>query len=190
MPHADYYSYCDQDDVWLENKVCNAVKVLSNEDDSIPLIYYTALKVVDVNLKEIVKQSHSFFPKDDKMMFQNSILQSMINGCTCVFNNKLREEFCKIPIDRVRCCDMVLNNIACGIGKSIFSKDAQILYRQHPGQCYGYVSGTFKMLLRTLKSFFKNEIKSTRFYDTIVLKQYIYDLLDQEKKEFIDLIYY
>ena len=36
---ADYYAFCDQDDVWLPDKIEAGVRALSKKDPSIPLLF-------------------------------------------------------------------------------------------------------------------------------------------------------
>ncbi|MBR4115330.1 MAG: glycosyltransferase, partial [Bacteroidales bacterium] len=41
-PEADYYAFCDQDDVWLPDKLAAAVAMLKQENPALPLMYYCA----------------------------------------------------------------------------------------------------------------------------------------------------
>ena len=44
--------------------------------------------------------------------------------------------------------------------------------------------------MRSIRSFFRHEIKSFRFYDNIVFRKYFYEMLNDEDKKFSDLLYY
>ena len=48
-PLSDYYAFCDQDDVWDDDKLITAVNMLERENNSIPLLYFSALRVVNNN---------------------------------------------------------------------------------------------------------------------------------------------
>ena len=37
----DYYSYCDQDDIWHKDKLLRGINTLSNKDENIPMLYGT-----------------------------------------------------------------------------------------------------------------------------------------------------
>lgn len=39
-PNADYYAFCDQDDVWDSDKLFIAVNLLSQYDDKLPLLKF------------------------------------------------------------------------------------------------------------------------------------------------------
>ena len=57
-PDADYYAFCDQDDVWDKDKLEIAVGFLEKEDNSKPNMYYSNLRIVDQNLR-YYRLSHS-----------------------------------------------------------------------------------------------------------------------------------
>lgn len=187
-PHSDYYAFCDQDDVWLPHKLKNAVEALQKEDDSIPLLYYTSLTVVNEKLEQIVDKSCSYIDENDPAVFQNAILCTGANGCTEVFNNATREAFLRVPQNCMICHDYSVNTIASGLGKVIFSRDSQILYRQHSGNAFGYLSGGLKIWIRSLKSFFRHEMKRLRFREAMTFKYVFYAELSPDKKEFVDLM--
>ena len=42
--HSDFIMFADQDDIWKQNKIEEALKALKNEDSSIPLLYHTDLE--------------------------------------------------------------------------------------------------------------------------------------------------
>ncbi len=54
---AEYYMFCDQDDVWLPNKIENTLACMQSlekdEGDRTPLLVYTDLRPVDEHLREI-----------------------------------------------------------------------------------------------------------------------------------------
>lgn len=187
-PKSDYYAFCDQDDVWLPHKLKNAVDALEQEDNSIPLLYYTSLTVVNEKLEQIVDKSCGYIDETDPNVFQNALLNTGANGCTEVFNNATREAFLRVPKHCIIGHDYSVNTIASGLGKVIFSRDSQILYRQHANNAFGYFSGGIKILWRSLKAFFCNEMKRLRFREAMTFNYVFYDELSPDKKEFIDLM--
>lgn len=187
-PHGDYYAFCDQDDVWLPRKLINAVEALEKEDDSIPLLYSTSVIVVNKELKQIVKDACNYIDENDPNMFQNALLNSSINGCVEVFNNATRDAFLRVPPKCVICHDYSINTIANGLGKMIYSRDAQILYRQHSNNTTGYVSGSLRNLLRSLSNFAHREMRRMRYREAMTFKYIFYDELSPDKQEFIDLM--
>lgn len=86
----EYYSFCDQDDVWEENKLLVAMNTL-NEIESDIKLYYSAANVVNEKLEPLEKL---------KIATNNTLASSMISshslGCTQVFNKGLLKRINKI----------------------------------------------------------------------------------------------
>ena len=131
----DYFALSDQDDVWLDNKLEKAIELLEKEDKSLPLLYSSNLKAVDENLNYI----KMMFSKDDfKTNDYQRFLENTATGCTCVFNNKLRENVLKYPTSELKePHDEIIEKIAIATGKYIFDSNAYILYRQHTNNQIG-----------------------------------------------------
>ncbi len=187
-PNADFYAYCDQDDIWLQNKLQNAVEALSREDNDIPLLYHTNLIVVDKNLREITRDTHLHMSKNSSFEFEESVLQNMTYGCTTVFNNQMRKAYEKIPAEEIRFHDYTMTILANGLGKVIFENNPQILYRQHDNNTVGFYRGSWKNLIRTAKFVFKNDLKNSKIHEAIICQKYFGDKLSKDKSHFLDLI--
>lgn len=187
-PDADFYAYCDQDDIWLENKLKNAVDRLSQEDENLPLLYHTNLIVVDKDLKEITQDTHLHMTKNSPYQFQESVLQNMTYGCTIVFNNQLRRLYEKIPEEEIRFHDYTLTVIANGLGKVIFEENPQILYRQHGNNTVGFYKGSWKNLIRTAKFVFTNDLKNNKIHEAEICYKYFAGRLSEDKLDFIKLL--
>ena len=84
-PLADYFSFCDQDDVWLPNKLTLAVDKLQAIDPVIPAMYFSRLHVVDEQLNKI---KLSFHPRR-AIGIENAIVQNVATGCTIVLNKTI-----------------------------------------------------------------------------------------------------
>nr|WP_303104047.1 glycosyltransferase [Megamonas funiformis] len=79
---ADYYAFCDQDDVWLPDKLIKAIEKI-NENEK-PSLYASALKRVDENLKFLGIQSF----KNLKLTLGAEFTRHRLAGCTFVFNKR------------------------------------------------------------------------------------------------------
>ncbi|MBQ8444270.1 MAG: glycosyltransferase [Clostridia bacterium] len=185
-PSADYYSCCDQDDVWLPTKILDGVTALEKIDQ--PATYFTSLNVVDEKLNLITKDSHSHYNNDSETLFADNILMPQVNGCTMIFNEKLRELYSQIPVHNVYAHDYTLITLASAFGKVVFSNDSKILYRQHANNCYGFYKGSLRNLVRSVKSFFKHETKGIKSHEAMNFKYYFFDKLKEGDRLFIDLI--
>lgn len=88
---ADYYAFCDQDDVWLPNKLSVAIKhIRANELDapnnSIPFLYCSRTIHVAENLRRNGRSPLFVFPPS----FRNALVQSLAGGNTMVFNHQAK----------------------------------------------------------------------------------------------------
>ena len=54
VPHADYYAFCDQDDIWLEHKLEQAVDWFETYGTpELPQLYHCAYQVIDRESKVV-----------------------------------------------------------------------------------------------------------------------------------------
>ena len=124
---ADYYAFADQDDVWLPNKIEEAIKCLEREKQKKPALYASNLILVDENLKEY-KQN-----KGKKVVpsIQNALVENICAGCTEVFNKKLRDILINKTPNYMIMHDWWVYLCASCLGKVIYDTNAYIYYRQH-----------------------------------------------------------
>lgn len=85
---SDYYAFCDQDDVWLEDKLEIAINKLNSCDKERPALYYGRPRLVDSKLNYIKNPKKS---KDCMIKYESAIINSNATGCTMVFNKKLKD---------------------------------------------------------------------------------------------------
>ncbi len=125
----DYYALSDQDDVWLEDKLEKATSRLEKENDDQPLLYSSNLSGVDKDLNPI---GMMFPPSISKTNDYQRFLNNIATGCTCVFNNSLRNLLLEYPLEEIKQPhDGIICKIAIATGKYIYDPSSSILYRQH-----------------------------------------------------------
>lgn len=125
-PEANYYAFCDQDDVWCPDKVETAVLKLSGKDPNVPLLYCSSLRVVDEQLNFIKIMHENAHPSKN-----NALVQSFATGCTMLFNNKAREVFLQNQSTIHVLHDLWMYHVCMFMGEVVFDNNALILYRQH-----------------------------------------------------------
>lgn len=148
-PDSDYYALCDQDDIWLKDKLSNAVKMLEKEDNAIPLLYTTNVIPVDEQLNRLHVKT---FNVDSVFTYALALKCPALPGCTYVFNNKL--------LERLRdyngffyLHDWLIYIIASALGKVVYDPNSQILYRQHSNNALG-VDSPIDKIKHKLQRFF------------------------------------
>ena len=132
---ADYYMFCDHDDVWLPEKISESINLMTSQDNhlQIPLIVSVDLKIVDANLN--VKASS--FMKDQhygKTLFNDKYFHLFYNnipGCAMLFNRRAKEIALPDPM-HIRMHDAwVATTVLWNGGKILHIDKPLILYRQH-----------------------------------------------------------
>jgi len=140
---ADYFAFCDQDDVWLPSKLEHSVKELQNLEAShpeIPCLVHSDLRVVDRSLNPIAA---SFFKYQGlspakRNNLKDLLIQNHVTGCTAVFNRKLAEQTLVGGLPTSVCMhDWWVALIAAASGKIGTIRTPLVLYRQHEGNDTG-----------------------------------------------------
>lgn len=146
---VDYYAFCDQDDVWNENKLKEAIDVLKENDNTKPLLYYSRLGPVDENLNPL---NYYFDNKGDTL--GRAMLVSYAAGCTMVFNKALLSLVHEYTPGFLRMHDHWLYLICIAVDGGIYyDPSIHIKYRQHVSNTVGFKAGIIKRLKRLWYSF-------------------------------------
>lgn len=134
-----YYMFCDQDDVWLDDKIeksLRAIQQAEKENDE-PILLHTDLKVVDAQLNVLGESFVKYRALNPDVRDVNHLLiQNNITGCTMMWNQKLNE-LIDISSECVAMHDWWFSLTAACFGKIIYLNEPTILYRQHSANVVG-----------------------------------------------------
>lgn len=153
---ADYYAFCDQDDVWDNDKIETAINMLSAEISDTPLLYCGMVRATDENLN----YKYDFLDKNHIIDYPHSLFSNIAPGCTFVFNDSLRRILMQYDCDKCGIIDhdWAVYKIAACFGKVIYDKQTHMCYRQHGNNAIGAnQTHGLSYLCRALKNFLKNE---------------------------------
>lgn len=135
--NSDYYAFCDQDDVWDENKLLIAVTELDELPSNKPTMYFCGQRIVNENLK--ILSTHKI--ATNRSPYTN-FLMSNVAGCTAVFNKKLVDAINSAEPDFILMHDSWLFKVCLGLGGTYYADpSAHISYRQHGDNVVGLNSG-------------------------------------------------
>lgn len=136
-PEYDYYAFCDQDDVWLKDKLKIAINHLNDFENNKPSLYYSGQILTDENLNVI----NEHYLDTQKSVQANWIFNQMA-GCTAVFNKKLLEILKKHIPNNIRYHDAWCYKVCVAFEGNVFvDKKGYILYRQHGNNVIGMNTG-------------------------------------------------
>lgn len=152
---ADFYAFCDQDDVWMPDKLSVAIeKIIGNQDD-FAYVYCGRTIYVDKNLKKIGFSPLFSFPRT----FRNALVQSIAGGNTMVFNQKVKDLLEKTGVVDHPSHDWWIYQLVTGVGGIVYYDPIpHILYRQHSYAivgCNNSTSARIKRLIMIIQGRFK-----------------------------------
>lgn len=161
---ADYYMFCDQDDVWLPEKVEVTLRRMHRAEaewgKEAPLVVHTDLTVVDSELREISPSFWRYSRIAPQLLrtFDEQAGHNLCTGCTMLLNRAARE------VSKKYSCHTLMHDawVALCVLKHnghIYEIDQPtILYRQHGNNTLGahdirthYVTKRLKQLKNVWK---------------------------------------
>ena len=129
----DYYAFSDQDDVWLDDKLISAIKLMEQSDS--PCKFYSSGSTkVDCNLNKILQRNEY-----KACSFGNNIISSNVLGCTSVFSKSIMfscsdcyDIVINLPDHLLPYHDAYSSLVAFALDSyMVFDNNSHILYRQH-----------------------------------------------------------
>ncbi|MFC4892101.1 glycosyltransferase family 2 protein [Pseudofrancisella aestuarii] len=150
----DFYMFCDQDDIWLEDKISNTLnKILleNSNTEQYPILCHTDLVIVDDSLSKI---NQSFIASSNIDPYENNyynyvVLGNNATGCTMMFNNSARKiilskEYPSHTKKMMHDYWAVLSVSKIPSAKILFLPEQTMLYRQHGSNTIGFKRKTIK----------------------------------------------
>lgn len=182
----NYIMFCDQDDVWLPNKIEITLKKMLQVEDG-PTLIHTDLKVVDKNLNIVSNSFWKFQNIDPKRKSYNYlIIQNNITGCTMMINKELADLSNKnFPNGLMH--DWIIGIIASLKGRIEYINISTILYRQHGNNDTG-AQGYFKNILKNFRKIL--EIKKIKNKYRIQIEEIIEKLVEINSEKSIKISEY
>jgi len=188
----EYFMFCDQDDVWKEDKVEISYNAVKNKN--IPFLVHTDLEIVDENLKTIDASFwHYQYINPAKNQLNRLLMQNTVTGCSMTINKHLAKKILQIP-DGAVMHDWWIALAASVFGEIKYLNYSTVLYRQHKNNNIGANNLNIKYVLDNLfytplqklfiqaKSFYKIYFDELSLNQKILLEEFI----DLPNKSFIE----
>lgn len=138
---AEYIMFCDQDDVWLPQKIEVTLRVMQAAEKDYPekpIMVHSDLIVVDGNLKKIADSKWAYekiWPSEHDDL-NRIISQNVATGCTIMINKKAKNVSLPVPSDAIMHDWWIAIKVA-EHGKIVHIPEKLVLYRQHPDNLVG-----------------------------------------------------
>ena len=151
----DYYAFCDQDDIWIRNKIELAVEKLNNYKNNDYLLYGSNYDFYDQDMNFSAKSGI----KKKRPTFSKGLFESLSPGMTMVFNNKVRTELLKTLNGNYALHDGWITHICTAFGTVIYDNTVTVKYRRHNNSATKTTQqlGLFNRMKSLLKTFFNKE---------------------------------
>lgn len=154
----DYVMFCDQDDIWLDNKLEIMINVIK-QYNNIPTLVYCDLKVVDENLNIICNSFYDYQGIDRyKNSFFDLVKKSVFPGCSLMLNRKLVEIIKYADVNNIRMHDCYVGLIASYFGNVVYIDEKLNLYRQHSDNTIGARDNSLKFYINRLRKYTKADL--------------------------------
>ena len=164
----EYYAFCDQDDIWDKRKLISAIELIKKKNikSPKPTLYTSDVQSMDNNFNLLKKHTFGF---KGTLSLDDSLIRSVLPGCTFVFNNELKKIACQYH-GRIISHDWLIYQIALIFGQVVFDNNVYMNYRIHENNTIG-VETKFGFIKSRINNLIKDKNKTRR---TDVVK----DILD------------
>ena len=192
---ADYYFFCDHDDIWLPNKIETSLNLIKEEElknTNNPILFHSDCTLVEGNLNLISSSMWKYAKIYPEIMHDKKYVMTscFITGCTLCINKHVKKIIPPIPENAIMHDWWIGINAVFNGAKIISFHKSTILYRLHGKNDsginkIGFIS-YFKMFSKyffeskydkQVKPFLKEyKVKRYKFYKSIlVLRRFLYN---------------
>lgn len=176
---ADYYSFADQDDIWMPNKIELAVNSLNKLDNTKPNMAFSNVDYYDTEM--------NFMGKGDSEgknpSFLNSLYECINQGMTMVINKKARDYIINNIPEKCFFHDWWTYMICTGFGNVVQDDVVTVKYRRAKTNATVEGQGKITLLVWRIKKLFLGDgMKDIKKQITIFKNLFYKDLSDENKK--------
>lgn len=179
---ADFYAFCDQDDIWDSNKLEKGIQKI--KDEQVETLWCSNCRIVD-------SKGNILFDEMNKEKINFSIISQLVcgttQGCAMMFNDALREYIINKQIKEIPMHDFVVMTYAIAKGKVVYDETPTFSYRVHTNNVVAKNGKNFFMKIKSsLSRWFSNEHRNeiSNFANRILIDNSTY--LDMETKDYIN----
>lgn len=148
---ADFYAFCDQDDIWFKDRLERGLKAAATYVPESPFLYCSRTRLIDAS-GQVIGHSPLFMRRPT---FHNALVQSLAGANTMLLNESARALLTRIPDDaHVVSHDWIAYILVSGCGgRVVYDAEPTLDYRQHGANVIGSNNGLTDRWLRIRKIF-------------------------------------
>ena len=182
---CEYFAFCDQDDIWLPNKLKIALTQLEKMPKGQPNLYCSNL-IYYKNGTEfgLIRK------KTPNLTLQLALMRSLSAGCTMVFNRELRDMVVDNKPKHVTAHDFWLYQVASLLGNVYYDMNSYILYRQHSENQIGASINKKSIWKKRIESARKNFMCNDRQFAAKELLRLYSPMITDENREIVERVAY
>lgn len=129
-----YYAFCDQDDVWHQDKLERAIAQLKTVPKHIPALYCSRTEIIDAEGNRIGESPLFAHPPS----FANALVQNIGGGNTMVMNRAARDLVISTAVTGIISHDWWAYLVVAGAGGAVvYDPRPSLGYRQHGHNAIG-----------------------------------------------------
>lgn len=177
-PVSDYYAFCDQDDIWYQDKLQRALSKINEKT-----LYFSNIAYIDSNGEST---GNLLLRHDFQVSLKRILMCNPANGCSMVWDYKLHECARNISTDTFTMHDEYLCTVAYLFGNVIYDYFPGMGYRVH-GENVTQSNNFRKKIILWKKIWFGRKPYSLDKRAKMLLG---YRLRDDDKKILTDLSIY
>ncbi|MCL2112635.1 MAG: glycosyltransferase family 2 protein [Streptococcaceae bacterium] len=182
---ADYYAFCDQDDIWKSTKISIAIKDIENKErgqGTFPVLWFSNIELCDAEMNLITLASIKKF-----YTFENSLFTCAAPGMAMVINKEARKKIISKNIDTIKEHDFWVYRVCSALGEIVYNKEALVKYRRHGNNVSDYSYNFLQRYYLGFKRLFLTDIYKNTKKEIILFSKLYRDNLSEEKKKTIEL---
>lgn len=162
-----YYMFCDQDDIWHDDKIEKSVEaMMQREGNTKAVLVHTDLRVVDAS-KELISPSfwNMMHIEPNRYTRLEQYVINVATGCTMIFNDAVRTAALSVDWDRAVMHDVWIMLRTVSVGGDIYGLNTPLIdYRQHETNSVGAQNASRLTLMYRLRNIYGLLRKNIRYY--------------------------
>jgi glycosyltransferase involved in cell wall biosynthesis len=179
-----YCCFCDQDDVWMDDKIERAIKLIQSCDTA--GLYFSSTMLTNHMLNPIKVWPT---PPYKALHFYNALVENIAVGATVVMNKAARQLIASkmIDTDNLQMHDWWAYLCVSAFGRVYYDERPSIYYRQHSSNVVGGHRTLYHKLCSKWRSFRKHSGDKLLKKQALEFHKHYGDALDIEKLEQLKL---